>query len=80
MIAAFMKIYRGVPCKWCGEPIAISQKIETLADRTDTDAPQTFIGRCRACAQENIYTVSNIRNFAGRARLSAPKRGRAAAG
>jgi hypothetical protein len=48
MIAAFMKIYRGVLCKWRGGPVAISQKIETLADRTDADPPKTFIRRCRA--------------------------------
>lgn len=65
MMAKLMTTYRGVICRTCGNPIAVSTTIATIADRIDADGPQSFGVRCKACLGENIYTVCDVRRFDG---------------
>jgi hypothetical protein len=76
MMANLMSTYRGLKCRTCGNPIPVSTTIATLADRADAEGPHSFGVRCKGCLTENIYTVTDLRNFEGAPRQPARLRHR----
>lgn len=68
MIAALLKTFRGVSCRWCQKPIRVPKRVEDRHEDVDVGEPhdlvsQTFTLRCRACERESIYSVSQISAF-----------------
>lgn len=78
--------YPGVPCSRCKEPIPVPKRVAALygqlkhADLADEHDPKSraFTLRCRACNEESVYAVDEIREFDSPPRARTLQRKRAA--
>ena len=71
MIAELLKNYRGVSCRRCNQPIAISSKVVSIQDeieRRETLVPYSFVLRCKLCECEKVYTLDDVQRFTGEPR------------
>jgi hypothetical protein len=60
--------YLGIACSRCREPIPVSAKLAERAGQhncEETDGTHSFPLRCRACNEEGVYAVTEIRDFKG---------------
>jgi len=72
-----MKSYPGVSCTRCDAPIPVSAKVVGLQDeiaKGETNAPYTFVARCKVCCYETVYEIKDVQKFDG----EPPKRKRMA--
>jgi len=63
--------YRGVFCRRCREPIAVSAKVVRLLDEienNESNLPYTFVARCKLCEYECLYVISDVGTFEGEPR------------
>jgi hypothetical protein len=55
--------YLGVSCLRCGAPIPVSVKHSSPDEITN--ASLSFTLRCRACEEESVYALSEMKKFEG---------------
>jgi hypothetical protein len=63
------------------QPIPVSAKVISLQDELEykeTNAPRAFIGRCKLCECETIYSIAEVQSFDGVPRKRSSKKSGAA--